>query len=95
MRHEPYARGGCHCRNNVRDTKFLTILVPDVHRSHSIAVIDELLTPFFELANSDRFAAPWTPGEMRDTQVDTLFISLILVSIHVLFIHDTRQQCKG
>jgi hypothetical protein len=61
----------------------------------SALLFDELLTPFFELANEDRFAAPWTPGEMRDKQVDTVFISLILVSIHVLFIHDNRQQCKG
>jgi len=50
----------------------------------STFLFDELLTPFFELANSDRFAAPWTPDEMRDNQVDTVFISLIIVSIHVL-----------
>jgi hypothetical protein len=58
-------------------------------------LFDELLTPFFELANEDTFAAPWTSGEMRDNQVDTVFISLILVAIHVLFIHDYRQQCKS
>src|SRR5260370_20532982 len=33
---EPYARGGCHSRNNVRDTKLLTILVSDISRSDSI-----------------------------------------------------------
>ena len=36
MRPEPYARGGCHGRNNVRDTKLLTILVSDVSGSDSI-----------------------------------------------------------
>src|SRR5205807_8791597 len=38
MRGEPYARGGCHLRNNVGDTKFPTILVPDVSCSNSIPV---------------------------------------------------------
>src|SRR6266704_7084666 len=41
MRHMPYARGGCHVRNNVGDTKFPTILVPDVHSSHAIPMPDE------------------------------------------------------
>src|SRR6266571_915853 len=36
MRRKPYACGGCHGRNNVRDTKLLTILVPDVHCSYHI-----------------------------------------------------------
>ena len=41
MRHMPYARSGCHVRNNVGDTKFPTILVPDVHSSHAIPMPDE------------------------------------------------------
>src|SRR5258708_17910505 len=39
MRHMPYAPGGCHVRNNVGDTKFPTILVPDVHGSNSIPMV--------------------------------------------------------
>src|SRR2546423_7540779 len=38
MRPKPYPRGGCHHRNHVRDTKFLTILVPDVHGSNHISM---------------------------------------------------------
>ena len=38
MRGEPYARGGCHLRNNVRATEFPTILEPNVHSSNSIAM---------------------------------------------------------
>src|SRR5260370_34064418 len=39
MRQMPYAHGGCHVRNNVGDTKFPTILVPDVHGSNSIPMV--------------------------------------------------------
>src|SRR5215469_804297 len=39
MRAIPYTRGGCHCRNNVRDTEFPTILVSGVLRSYPVAVL--------------------------------------------------------
>jgi hypothetical protein len=38
MRPKPYARGGCHRPDYVADPKFTTILVADVHGSHSIPV---------------------------------------------------------
>ena len=63
MRPKPYARGGCHSRNNVRATKFLTILVSDVHRSHSIAVCFEATLPTAEV----------TPLHFTLTAVSTLW----------------------
>ena len=36
MRPKPYARGRCHIANYVGETEFPTILVPDIHGSHSI-----------------------------------------------------------
>ena len=41
MRHIPYACGGCHLRNYVGDPKFPTILLPDVVRSHAVAMPGE------------------------------------------------------
>ena len=38
MRRKPYARGGCHGRDYVGDTKLPTILVPDVARTDSISM---------------------------------------------------------
>ncbi len=38
MRQVPYADGGCHVPNYERDTKFLSILFPDVDGSHSITM---------------------------------------------------------
>ncbi len=41
MRHEPYARGGCHLRNYVGDPKFPTILVSDIAGPHAVPMPDE------------------------------------------------------
>lgn len=38
MRPKPYACGGCHSRNNVRETEFPTILVSDVLCSHTVSM---------------------------------------------------------
>ena len=42
MRHEPQTTGGSHDPDYVGDTKFPTILVPDVDRSHAVPVPGEL-----------------------------------------------------
>ena len=41
VRIKPQTRGRCHAADYVRDAKVPTILVPDVGRSHAIAVPDE------------------------------------------------------
>jgi hypothetical protein len=55
MRREPQARGRCHDANYVRDTKFPTILVPDVCGTDAIAVPDEAAA----LVGATEHAPPW------------------------------------
>jgi len=70
MRRKPYARGGCHVRNNVGDTKFPTILIPDVHSPHAIPMIPEATLATREVPSLNCTLAPMTtlrarPGRIR------------------------------
>jgi len=67
----PYTCGGCHLRNYVGDAKFPTILLPDVVRSHPVAMPGEAARfvravehPAFRLA-----LAPMSTLRARATRV--------------------------
>ena len=62
MRPKPYARGGCHCPNDVTDPKFATMLVPDIHSPNAIAM--PTITAFL--------AVPVPPGRTALLAMSTL-----------------------